>query len=74
MATCSLLSTKTLEVNYSIVCIYILLFPYTSCAMYYMSHIVILCICLAFCSADDVASDFTLRGVIVQSIHGDRLV
>ena len=27
---------------------------------------------LFFFRADDVASDFTLRGVIVQSIHGDR--
>ena len=29
---------------------------------------------MCHCSADDVASDFTLRGVIVQSIHGDRCV
>ena len=26
------------------------------------------------CRADDVASDFSLRGFQVQSIHGDRFV
>ena len=81
ITTCANGKGTPCPVIFHIVHPYIAIHDYCTCILMFIpnnttcgSSAVLRLLCLLCCRADDVASDFTLRGVEVQSIHGDRLV